>query len=440
MGLSPELSWKPVEPAPAHHALANADFPAATADLPHDYPETSLPEFDVPPVVSLSDADLMKLADLITLSQPHAPADAMSAATPWDDAALPSPPQSKSWQPNASSKNQFSPTQAELTTSVSPNPLEKDILADIQHAITRHHRIEIAQGLIKLATHRFEKGLLENAEHCLLKALAFAKAEQDMTLQGQLHSMLGHYYQSHYQHNQALSHLHALIRLADDHPDVLSPEQRLTAYQDMAEIYFYRQDLDQALSLSQQCLALLPNQHTRTAEILFQMALHLDEAGRFAEAIPYYQQSFDISASLQEHDACANILYNLASLYCDQGLLTEAEAALQRSLTYESRQSTPMEQFDAMMLLSEIEEARQNLPQAQDAAKKAYTLAQSGLDTTHIAAACLRLGHLAECLADWQGAKALYQEAESIAGAALSSESRTLIHQKRTLAEEHLAS
>ncbi len=321
------------------------------------------------------------------------------------------------------------------------HPDDAEILMRLNLAVNRHDRESMARELIHLAQARLEKNQAEQAEACLVKALSLAKEQHHAILMIKSHGMLGHLYRMQFKHNAALKHLKELDYVAQQFGESPQLNDMLAlAFEDLAEIYFYRNKLAEAEAMFRRCLQLKPNDLSFKADVLFRLALALDESGKSEEAIRVYSESLEVSQMIQDNQGAAQASYNLGSLYFDLGRHENALMTLQHCLKFDERNGYPEETYRTLILLSRVTERQKNLAVASDYAIKALHLAEAISDKTLMASAYLRLGVLMEQSEAWAKAAGYYQQAQAVAGSTLSQESRNHIAQRIQSLQEHLPS
>lgn len=392
-----------------------------------------------PAPFQLSPEDLRNLAELVARTgvsaNPTNPEPAQSEI---------SRPNSMETEPHLQSSADEAPCmqteERETTPGIEVDPREKEIQSRLNRAILQHQRGSIARELLQLGQHRLKKGLLRNAESCLLKALDFAQETGEIPLEMKIHAVLGRHYREHYQHNQALRHLQE-VQLLYEKTGQTEKEKKLLAhaYREMAEIHLYRRHNPEAIALLQQSLQLSPDQNAFHADILFRLGLALDDEGQLEEAVRCYEKSFHLSNTLNNDRASAAALYNLASLYFEQSELQKAQEAMERCLIHDQHSSSYRELLQSLMLLSRIREAQEKLSEAQECALKAHRIACELSSPVDVALTCLRLAHLAEKLESWSEAAEYYRQAQAVAGNELSEESCRMILHKLQSIEESLS-
>jgi tetratricopeptide (TPR) repeat protein len=386
----------------------------------------------LPPTVRLSDEDLEKLSELIVKAD-YRPKKAHSYVD------VPRPVSQEAQNEPGALPSQTVMSGVELTSDLT-DPKEQEALVRLNEAIRRHHRGEIAEALFHLAQNRLDKGLYQNAEQCLLKAAQFAKEEGILPLEVEVNTLLGHLCREQYQHNKALRYLREVQYLYEqDAAGSLGKLPLAKAYQDMGEIFFYRQDFEEALQAYRQCLDLRPPDESLKAEMLFKIALIYDKTEKFPAAIQYYQQSVEISTEARDDDAAAASLYNLGSLYFEQSKLNEARETIQNCLRHDHRVGRLRELFRTWILLSKIDEAQGQIEQARQDVQEALDVSQKEKNKILMATAYLRLGQLSEKLSAWDEAVRYYREAQQYGKNDLSEESLRMIWHRLKSLKEHPA-
>ncbi len=386
------------------------------------------------PTVRLTDEDLEKLAQLITRTSHHT----SSSTNPYIQSHLELPLDTK---PEAVFDIPEAETEilSDLEEAPSLDLEEQEIQNRLSYAITQHDRKKIAEELLQLGRYRIQKGLSENGEACLIKALEYAEDISDTILQAAIYSTLGHSYREHFQHNKALRHLREVEHLYEKGNKSAKEQEVLPqTYWDMAEIYFYRKELEKAQYFYKKSLSFQTIDTPFKAEVLFRLALTLDDSGEIDEATRYYRQSFEVSSAIHDNYTCAATLYNLASLYFEHAQFEEAKKTLQECLVYDKQNGIEKDILRSLIQLSKICEAQHILPDAKQYATEAYEFAKGASNKTNLASVCLHLGHLAETAQSWEEAARYYQQAES-AASELSEESRQRIRQKQEALKDYLS-
>ena len=399
------------------------------------------PTASISPTVRLTEEDLEKLADLITKTDYRPQSRQQGAITAPEQ--LINIQETELLKPDVlpdSKQAEAADLNLDEISLAKWDPEEWGILKPLEQAIAQHNREQIAAILLQLGQYRLKKGLFQNAELCLLKAVELAKSAASPVLEVQLHEILGHTYQERFQHNKALRHLREVEHLYETNPHLnLLPDSLAHAYADMGDIFLFRKEMAEALAAYRKSLALSNTDMVFQKEIMFKLALTLDEAGKIEEALSFYRQNYELSATLQDNQACAATLYNLASLYYEQSRLSEAQQTLEQCLGYDKSTGTNHEVFRSLMLLSKICEAKDALEQAKRYALDAYQSAQTVSSKTDMAAACIRLGQLSSVSKAWQEAASYYQQALTVANTELSQESRQRIQKALKIVQEHLS-
>ena len=211
------------------------------------------------------------------------------------------------------------------------------------------------------------------------------------------------------------------------------PEARVTLYQtcmDMAEIHFYRHEDTQTLHYLTRALDVLPADDIRQTDVLFRTALVYDTAGRDTEAIDTYLQSYYSARKSAGNPLTGAILYNLASLYREQGNFSQAQETLHLCLTYDKQTGSAADVFRSFMLLTRIREEQAQLNGALESCNEALSAARSINDSVLVTEALLKQARLYEALQNWTAALSSYRAVEAAASQQLTNESQAFLMQK----------
>lgn len=311
---------------------------------------------------------------------------------------------------------------------------EKAIQQRLASAVASQDRPRIASELVELARYRASHGRFDSAGHCLEKALSL-KSDAGKDIVAEIYRLSGSVNKETFHHNAALS---ALTKAAESirklmyEDDTVGPVWlgRLgQVYQDLGEIYAYRQQSDEAIEAFQQALRWYNSADdlTRQAEVHFQMAGAYDDQQDLAAAIEHYQKSLSLDEAQGNQQSAAAALSNLAGLYQEQGQFQEAIQCFQRSLKYDRAVNNLEGQLGTLEAMTAMYLSLEAWEQAEVIAKQGLGMALHEGAALWQASFYLKLGQLYEAQGQWRQAFKQFQLAQSSGAPVLSSESLRLI-------------
>ncbi len=314
------------------------------------------------------------------------------------------------------------------------DPMERAIQQKLATAVANLQKPQLGQYLLELAQYRISKGLYERAEECLEKALSLKK-EMATSVLAEIYRLQGTIHKELYRHNSAvIALMHAaeyLEQLPESAPaDFI--EKRAEVYQDLAEIYAYRKQPDQAgqyflkALTSYQAAGIQHNQ----SEIYFKLGNLADDQNHPEEAIQYYQKSLELDKQQGNHDSCAAALANMGIIYEELGQEDRAIACFQDSLGFDKRANNWEGQIKNLESLATLFARRQHYAQASECHLQALNLAIREENKIWQARIYLHMGELALEQEAWQTAMHSFQAARSSGADELSSRSLNLIEAK----------
>jgi tetratricopeptide (TPR) repeat protein len=298
------------------------------------------------------------------------------------------------------------------------DPEEHTIQQALAQAVAQRNKKEIAKQLLILARYRHQKGLTQNAEECLNKALTL-QSDLPKEIQGQLMSELGAIHQQSYRHNSAIRLLESALELLPSTPEYA--KIRGQVFENLAEIAAFRNQNNKAIqhyfdALEASSLANLP---AKQAEIYTKLARVYDDMNLLENALNYYQQAFSLEESLQNSLACAELIACIGSIYMEQCYYSKALSCFQQALDFDKLVLNPngyLKTLDAMA--STYLDTEQD-SEAERTYQKALTLAKHHHQSFWQAHFDLKLGnmayeqgYLASALNHYQAALAIATDAE----------------------------
>ncbi len=251
---------------------------------------------------------------------------------------------------------------------------------------------EAARLLDHAGWYLWERGILEQAERLLLRALAVREQsvgpdhpDTAATLNrlGNVARDLGHFEQAERYYRRALAIQER--GLGPDHPDIA------TTLYDMAYHYYVRGKYQQAEPLAQRALAIrekiFGSEHPLTADLLNDLANIYDAQGKYEQGAPLMQRALAIfEKSLEpDHPYLATVLNNFATVNKFLGNYEQALALYQRAITIHEHVLGPEHPDTAHPLsnLGDIYREMGDYEQAEQLIARALTIREKALGPTH---------------------------------------------------------
>lgn len=318
---------------------------------------------------------------------------------------------------------------------------EKIIQGRLASAVAAQNHGLIAQELVELARYRANHGRYESAGFCLQKALSL-KGSAPKDVMAEAYRLNGIVNKQTYHHNTALASLQKAaeqirkLMYEDDTVGAVWLGRLAQVYQDLGEIYAYRQQTPQAIEAFQQALRWYQSADNPSgqAEIHFQLAGVYDDQGDLDAAIEAYQKALSLDQSLGNQLSAAATLTNLSSLYQDKQDWSSAQNCLEQALKYDQDSQNTEGQFNTLERLCKLQRHLKNWPQAERYAQQGLSLSIQNRSTLWQAQFYTQLGRLHESQAQWAQALQNFQLALSSGANTLADESlRWLSHKVQEL-------
>ncbi len=330
-----------------------------------------------------------------------------------------------------------------VTSVQAEDEQEKIIQSRLAAAVAAQNHSLIAQELIELARYRANHGRYESAGSCLQKALSL-KGSAPKDVMAEAYRLNGIVNKQTYHHNTALSNL---LKAAEQIRKLMYEDDTVGAvwlgrlgqvYQDLGEIYAYRKQAPQAIEAFQQALRWYQSADNPSgqAEIYFQLAGAYDDQGNLDAAIEAYQKALSLDESLGNQLSAAATLTNLSLLYQDQQQWSSAQDCLEKALKYDQASQNAEGQFNTLDRLCKLQRHLEHWPQAQRYAQQGLSLSIQNRSALWQAHFYTQLGRLHESQGQWAPAIENFQLAQSSGANTLADESlrwlSNKVHELRT--------
>jgi tetratricopeptide (TPR) repeat protein/energy-coupling factor transporter ATP-binding protein EcfA2 len=337
---------------------------------------------------------------------------------------LPEPP------PSASMATPSLETFSALTSVQVEDEQEKAIQSRLASAVAAQNHSLIAKELIELARYRANLGRYDSAGPCLQKALSL-KSNASGELIAEAYRLNGIVNKNTYHHNTALA---SLLKAAEQIRKLMYEDDTVEAvwlgrlaqvYQDLGEIYAYRQQFPQAIEAFQQALRWYQSSDNPSgqAEIYFQLAGAHDDQGDLDAAISAYHKALSLDEALGNPLSAAAALTNLSLLYQDKRQWPSAQECLEKALKYDQASQNTEGQFNTLERLCKLQRYLKNWPQAERYAQQGLSLSIQNRSALWQAHFYTQLGQLYESQGQWGQALHNFQLALSSGDNTLADES-----------------
>jgi len=337
-----------------------------------------------------------------------------------------------------SSVSLYSFTQA-ILAEPNTDDQEQSIRQRLAMALQTGDHPAMAKELVGLARCRAGNGNYESACQCLERALSL-KAETSKSLLAEIHQLLGSVHKETYHHNAAVGILSkAAVQIRrlmyeDDTVNAVWLSRLGKVYQDLGEIYAYRQQTELALEAFNQSLRWYQSadDETRIAQVYFQLAGLYDDANEPDLAIQNYLQALKRDEAQGNKLSMASALANLGYLYRDSGRLKEAVESFQRSLKLDQEVGNAEGQLNTMDVLAGLYLGHQKWERSESMIRQGLALAIHENAGYWKANFYMRLGQFYELQKNWKQALQHFLLAQDSGTQELSSQSLEWLEQKIT--------
>ena len=319
-------------------------------------------------------------------------------------------------------------------TFYTQNPVddtERQIQKQLAQAVAERNKPLLAQLLLKLAEYRTSRGLYHSAEECLDKVLAL-EPSIEAALTADIHRLRGAIKQETYRHNEAISELRQALKYLGM-LNVPDGEKQGSVYQDLAEIYAYRNQHAEAIAAFEKAIEAFGSALSETpeksrmhlAECHFQLAGVYDDEGKPEEALVHYQKSLAIDQELLHEESCAATLANMGHVYASLGKTEEAVNCFRDSLGLDQKTGNPEGQIRTLDSLAKLQPEK-----AEQYYQQSLAVAMTEKNPLWQASVYLKLGNVYYRDDRIEDALSQYQRALSSGQHELSEESLSLLHSK----------
>jgi len=301
-----------------------------------------------------------------------------------------------------------------------PSPLAR-IQKELAQATAEQNKPAMVQQLNALAQYHLSERTYTQAEDCYRKIIALAQEDAtlaDFAVDARLD--LGQVYEARLHLDKAQQLYQAVKQSLDTakaSQTVLGQRARVCRYLgDLADV---DGNHAQSIGLYQEAIVSLkqqsPQDKARLGEAHFKLGQAYDQHRQSEAAVGHYLQSLHFEKANQHWLACAAVLTNLGTIYTENGMFTEAIAALTEAFAYDGQVQNTEGQLYTLDLLAKIYDEQGNTDAVVHTYKQALTLAVSTDQNYWKSSVYLKLGYAAQHQGDLDKALDYFESARDAA-------------------------